>query len=146
MTWTTPLQWNGEQSTRLSKQTSSGELFIIQWNDDEKGWPELHLEAGEKTSLEKYNSNNTKLWWRKFVHRLKMTKNSDKSTISNSRKVTPQNHELLEWEIKDIFLWAFGQNAITETTKTVSEKKISFHYTTYIQGSHTQHTGKKCTT
>ena len=65
------------------------------------------------------------MWWRKFVQYIKMTKDIDLSTMTNSKEILPQNRDQLEAEIKDIFIWAIGQNANTELTKTVRERKPS---------------------
>ena len=54
-----------------------------------------------------------------------MTKDTDLSTMTNSKDIRPQYRDQLEKEIKDIFLWAIGQNAITEMTKTVREREPS---------------------
>ena len=52
-----------------------------------------------------------------------MTEEIDISTTVNSKEILPQYREQLEIEIKDIFLWAIGQNALTEMTKTIGEKE-----------------------
>ena len=54
-----------------------------------------------------------------------MTKDLDLSTMTNSKEILPQYRDQLEAEIKDIFLWAIGQNAITEMIKTVKEREPS---------------------
>ena len=71
--------------------------------------------------LEKNDHTNTKLWWRKFVQYIKMTREIDLSKIINSKEILPQFREQLEEELKDVFIWAIGQSAITEMTKTVRE-------------------------
>ena len=43
--------------------------------------------------------------------------------MTNSKELLPQYRDQLESEIKDIFLWAIGKNAITEMTKTVKERE-----------------------
>ena len=35
----------------------------------------------------------------------------------------PQYRDQLEEEVKDVFIWAIGQTAVTEMTKTVREKE-----------------------
>ena len=46
--------------------------------------------------------------------------------MTNSKKeVLPQFRDQLELEIKDIFLWAIGQSAMTERTKLVREREPS---------------------
>ena len=64
-------------------------------------------------TLEKQDYTNENRWWRRFVLYIKMTKDPDLSTMTNSKKILPQNRDQSEAEIKDIFLWAIGQNAIT---------------------------------
>ena len=45
--------------------------------------------------------------------------------MTNSKEILPQYSEQLETDIKVIFIWAIGQNAITEMTKTVREREPS---------------------
>ena len=54
-----------------------------------------------------------------------MTKDIGLSTMTNSREILPQYREQLELEIKGAFLWAIGQSALTEMTKTVREHEPS---------------------
>ena len=49
----------------------------------------------------------------------------DLSKMTDNKEILPQYRDQLETEIKDIFLWAIGQNAITEMTKTVREREPS---------------------
>ena len=91
------------------------------------------LRAGERTctqklsisSLEKYDSSSANLWWRKFVQCIKMTKDIDLSTMTNSKKVLQQFRDKLELEKNDTFLWAITQSALTEMTKSVREREPS---------------------
>ena len=76
-------------------------------------------------TLEKQDHTNANMWWRKFVQYIKMTKDLDLSKMTNNKEILPQYRDQLETEIKDIFLWAIGQNAITEMTKTVKEREPS---------------------
>ena len=76
-------------------------------------------------TLEKQDYTNANMWWRKFVQYTKMTKDLDLSKMTNHKKILPQYRDQLETEVKDIFLWAIGQNAITEMTKTVREREQS---------------------
>ena len=114
---------NGEQPNRSLDQSSSTRQPLN----------ETSMRTGERTctqklskpSLEKYDSTSANLWWRKFVQYVKMTKEIDISTMVNSKEILPQYREQLETEIKDIFFWAIGQNALTEMTKTVREREPS---------------------
>ena len=77
-------------------------------------------------TLEKQDYTSANMWWRKFVQYIKMTKDLDLSTMTNIKKILPQYRgqlDQLEAEIKVIFLWAIGQNAITEMKKTVRERE-----------------------
>ena len=76
-------------------------------------------------TLEKQEYTNANMCWRKFVQYIKMTNYLDLSKMTNSKEILPQYSDQLETEIKDIFLWAIGQNAITEITKTVREREPS---------------------
>ena len=76
-------------------------------------------------TLDKQDYTSANMWWRKFVHYIKKTKDLDLSTMTNSKEILPQYRDQLEAEVKDIFLWAIGQNAITEMTKTVREREPS---------------------
>ena len=76
-------------------------------------------------TLEKPGHTIANMWWRKFVQEIKMTKDLDLSTMTNNKKILPQNRDQLETEIKDIFLLAIGPNAITEMTKMVRKREPS---------------------
>ena len=65
-----------------------------------------------------------------------MTKDLDLSTLTNSEEILPQDRDHLEAEVNDIFLCAFGQNAITEMTKKVRERERT-KLTTVTQTIHT---------
>ena len=45
--------------------------------------------------------------------------------MTNSKGILPQFRDQLELEIKDTFVWAIGQSALTEMTKTVREREPS---------------------
>ena len=72
-------------------------------------------------TLDKQDYISANMWRRKFVQYIKMTK--DLSTMTNSKEILPQYRDQLEAEIKDKFLWAIGQNALTEMTKTFRERE-----------------------
>ena len=113
----------GEQPDRTTDQSSSSQSIPN----------ETTTRAGERTctqkltipSLEKHDSSSANLWWRKFVQYIKMTKDIDLSQMVNSKEILPQFRDQLELEIKDTFLWAIGQSALSEMTKTVREREPS---------------------
>ena len=55
----------------------------------------------------------------------KITKDRGLSIMTNNKEILPHYRDQLDTEVKCIFLWAIGQNAITELTKTVRERKPS---------------------
>ena len=75
--------------------------------------------------LEKNDHTSAKLWWRKFTQYIKMTRDLDLSKMTNSKEVLLQYRDQLEEEIKDVFIWAIGQSALTEMTKTVRERELT---------------------
>ena len=72
---------------------------------------------------EKNDHTSAKLWWRKFVQYIKLTRDIDLSKMTNSKEILPQFRDQLEDEIKDIFIWAIGQSAITKMRETVRERE-----------------------
>ena len=75
-------------------------------------------------TLEKQDQANASMWWRKFVQYIKMTKEIDLSIMTNSKEILPQYRDQLETDIKDIFIWAIGQNAITEMNETTNDPNL----------------------
>ena len=81
--------------------------------------------------LEKNDHTSAKLWWKKFTQYIKMTREIDLSKMTNSKEVLPQYRDQLEEGIKDVFIWAIGQSALTEMTKAVKEREpnsLSLHH------------------
>ena len=52
-----------------------------------------------------------------------MTLKIDQTKMTNSKEVLPQYRDQLEEEIKDVFIRAIGQSALTEMTKTLRERE-----------------------
>ena len=52
-----------------------------------------------------------------------MTSELDLSKLTNSKEVLRQYSDQLKEEIKEVFIWAVGQSALTEMTKTVRERE-----------------------
>ena len=52
--------------------------------------------------LEKIDHTSAKLWWTKFTHYIKITREIDLSKMTNSKNVLPQYIDQLEEEIKDV--------------------------------------------
>ena len=96
-------------------------------------------------TLEKQDYTNANMWWRKCLQYLKMIKDLDVSTMTNNKKILPPYGDQLETEIKGIFLWGIGQNAVTEMTKRSERERAEL--TTVVQTRYiiptTLHTGEK---
>ena len=52
-----------------------------------------------------------------------MTREIVLSKMTNSKEVLPQYRDQLEEEMKDVFIWAIGQSALTEMTRSVRERE-----------------------
>ena len=85
-------------------------------------------------TLEKQDYTSANMWLRKFVQYMKMTKNIDLSTMTNNKEILPQFRDQLELEMKDIYLWAIGQTAITEMKMNGQRKRTKL--TTFTKTIH----------
>ena len=70
--------------------------------------------------FEKKTIQEAKLWWRRFIQYVKMTQDIDLNNMTTDKEILPEFREL-EVKIKDIFIWALGEAAVTEMTKTVRD-------------------------
>ena len=87
-------------------------------------------------TLEKQDYTNANMRWRKCSKYLKMIKDRDVSTMTNNKKILPPYGDQLETEIKDIILWAIGQNAVTEMTKRSKRERERAELTIVVQTIH----------
>ena len=71
--------------------------------------------------FEKKTIQEAKLWWRRFIQYVKMTQDIDLTNMTTDKEIIPEFREELEVKIKDIFIWALGEAAVTEMTKTVRD-------------------------
>ena len=53
-----------------------------------------------------------------------MTREIDFEKMTNSKEVFPQYRDQLDDEIKDVFIQAYGQSAITQITRTARERQL----------------------
>ena len=65
--------------------------------------------------------------------------------MTHNKEILPQYRDQSELELKDMFLWAIGQNAITEMTKTVRERERAVVPTIYTTPA-TFYSAEKCST
>ena len=71
--------------------------------------------------FEKKTIQEAKLWWRRFIQYVKMTQDIDLTNMTTDKEIIPEFREELEVKTKDIFIWALGEAAVTEMTKTVRD-------------------------
>ena len=50
-----------------------------------------------------------------------MTQDIDLNTMTTDKEILAEYRDELEIKIKDIFIWALGEAAVTEMTKTVRD-------------------------
>ena len=102
---------------------------------ERKGKTKPHQKIGLPI-FEKKTIQEAKLWWRRFIQYVKMTQNIDLNNMTTDKEILPDFREELELKIKDIFIWALGEAAVTEMTKTVRDNdpnkmKINQLYTLF---------------
>ena len=108
-------QKNETNPTEVSSRNSSSEE-----SGEKKGRSTTH----QKITLpifEKKTIQEAKLWWRRFIQYVKMTQKIDLNRMTADKEIIEDYKEELEIKIKDIFIWALGEEAVTEMTKTVRD-------------------------
>ena len=68
----------------------------------------------------KRGRQEAKLWWRRFTQYIK-TQNIDLNIMTTDREILQNYRDDLEHQIKDMFISALGESAITEMTRTVRD-------------------------
>ena len=89
---------------------------------------EIHEKANSKIenihekntlpTFEKRGIQEAKLWWRRLTQYIKTTQNIDLNTMTTDREILENYRDDLEHRIKDLFIWALVESAITEMTRT----------------------------
>ena len=104
------------QEATESTGSSSGEI-------SEKTNSKIEMTHQKVTlpTFEKHVIQEAKLWWRRFTEYIKMTQNIDLNRMTTDREILENYREDLEHRIKDLFIWALGESAITEMTRTVRD-------------------------
>ena len=92
---------------------------------------EIHERANSKTekthqkitlpTFEIRGIQEAKLWWRRFTQYIKMTQKIDRNIMTTDREILEGYRNDLEHRIKDLFILALGESAITEMTRTVRD-------------------------
>ena len=70
-------------------------------------------------TFEKRGNQETKLWWRRFTKYIQMTQNIDLNIMTTDREILERYRAELKERIKDLFIRALGESAITDMTRTV---------------------------
>ena len=105
-------------STKTSESTSSssGEPPQRENTRNEKSHQKVIL-----TTFDKKGKQEAKLWWRRFTQHIKMTQNIDLNQLTTDLEILDLYRNDLNIRIKDLFVWALGESAITEMTRTVKD-------------------------
>ena len=109
---------NTSEKINLSEPTGRGSPG--EESGDKRGRTKTH----QKITLpifEKRTIQEAKLWWRRFIQYVKMTQDIDLNTMTTDKEILADYRDELEIKIKDIFIWALGEAAVTEMTKTVRD-------------------------
>ena len=104
------------QKATESTGSSSGEISEKTNSKTEKTHQKITLPTFEKRGIQE-----AKLWWRRFTLYFKMTQNIDPNIMTTDREILQNYGNDLEHRIKDIFIWALGESAVTEMTRTVRD-------------------------
>ena len=91
-------------------------------SEEKKGRTTTH----QKITLpifEKKTIQEAKLWWRRFIQYVKITQKIDLNRMTTDKEILEEYREELGIKIKDIFIWALGEEAVTEMTKTVRDNE-----------------------
>ena len=104
---------NNQKATE-STGSSSGEISERLNSKTEKTHQKITLPTFEKRGIQE-----AKLWWRRFEQYIKKTQNIDLNEMTIDREILQNYRDDLENRIKDLFIWALGESAITEMTRTV---------------------------
>ena len=105
-----------KQKANESAGSSSGEIPERASSKTEKTHQKSTLPTFEKRGIQE-----AKLWWRLFTQYIKMTQNIDLNTMTTDREILESYRDYLTHRIKDLFIWALGESAITEMTGTVRD-------------------------
>ena len=71
--------------------------------------------------FEKKTIQEAKLWRRRIIQYVKMTQVIDPKKMTTDKEILLEFRDELEVKIKDIFIWASVEAAVTEMTKTVRD-------------------------
>ena len=104
------------QKANESAGSSSGEIPERANSKNKKTHQKITL-----PTFEKRGTQEAKLWLRQFTQYTKMTQNNDLNTMTTDREILENYRDDLEHRIKDLFIWALGEPAITEMTRTVRD-------------------------
>ena len=102
---------NGNRDSELSNLQSTRTV-------DRASRQRIHI-----PTLEKHDYTSAKLWWRRFTQYIKMTRDLDLNEMTTDKEIKAEYRDLLNAEIKDIFVWALGESAITEMSRTIRERE-----------------------
>ena len=105
-------------------ETNSAEMTSRNSSSEESGDKKGRTTTHQKVTLpifEKKTIQEAKLWWRRFTQYVKMTQKIDLNRMTTDKEIIEEYREELQIKIRDIFIWALGEEAVTDMTKTVRD-------------------------
>ena len=102
------------QKSSESTASPSGEISERANTKTEKSHQKITIPTFEKRGIQE-----VKLWWRRFTQFIKISQKIDLNELKTDREIIQNYKDDLEHRIKDLFIWALGESAITEMTRTV---------------------------
>ena len=104
-------------------EINSGETTSKNSSSEELGEKKGRTTTHQKITLPifKKTIQEAKLWWRRFIQNVKMTQQIDLNRITTEKDIIDEYREELDIKTKDASIWALGEKAITEMTKTVRD-------------------------
>ena len=104
------------QKATESTGSSSGEISERTNSKTEKTHQKITLSTFEKRGIQE-----ARLWWRRFTQYIEMSQIIDLNIMTTDREILQNYRDELEHRIKDLLIWALGESAITEMTRTVRD-------------------------
>ena len=102
----------GNQKSSESTSSSSGEFSGKANSKTEIPHQKLTLPTFEKRGI-----HEAEVWWGRFTQYIKMTQNIDLNKMTTDREILQNYRDDLEHRIKELFILALGESAITEMTR-----------------------------
>ena len=105
-----------KKSTQQRWQAKIPQVRNLEKRREEQQHQKITLPLFERKTIQE-----AKLWWRRFIQYVKMTQKINLNRMTTDKEIIEEYREEFEIKIKDLFIWALGEEAVTEMTKTVRD-------------------------